>query len=64
MAKFCQFEKTTSDRKFFVNADEIIIVSYGEDNQTSTIELTGQRTIMIKGNVQETMASLKAAETS
>ncbi len=62
MAKFCQFEKTTSDRIFFVNADEIMMVSYGEDNDSTTIELTGQRSILIKGNVKETMVKIKSAE--
>lgn len=62
MAIFCQFEKTTSDRKFFVNADEIMMVSYGEDNDSATIELTGQRSIVIKGNVEETMKTIKSAQ--
>jgi uncharacterized protein YkuJ len=62
MAKFCQFEKTTSDRKFHVNANEIMMVSYGEDNDSTTLELTGQRSILIKGNVQATMDLIKAAE--
>lgn len=62
MAKFCEFEKTTSDRIFFVNSDEIMMVSYGEDNETATVELTGQRSLLIKGNVKETMAKIKAAE--
>jgi hypothetical protein len=62
MATFCQFEKTTSDRKFFVNADEIMMVSYGEDNESATIELTGQRSILIKGNVEETMKTIKSAQ--
>ncbi len=35
MARFCEFEKTTSGRIFFVNADEIMMVSYGEDNDTA-----------------------------
>ncbi len=61
MAKFCEFEKTTSDRKFFVNADEIMMVSYGEDNDSSTVELSGQRSLLIKGNVKDTMVKIKAA---
>ena len=62
MAKFCEFEKTTSDRIFFVNADEIMMVSYGEDNDSTTVELTGHRSMLIKGNVKETMTKIKAAE--
>ena len=62
MTKFCEFEKTTSDRKFFVNADEIMMVSYGEDNDSSTVELTGQRSLLIKGNVKDTMTRIKSAE--
>lgn len=61
MAKFCEFEKTTSDRKFFVNSEEIMMISYGEDNDSTTIELTGQRSLLIKGNVKETMVKIKAA---
>lgn len=61
MAKFCEFEKTTSDRKFYVNAEEILMVSYGEDNNTSTVELTGQRSIMVKGNVASSMAKINSA---
>ena len=62
MANFCEFEKTTSDRIFFVNADEIMMVSYGEDNDSTTVELTGQRSLLVKGNVKETMAKIKSAE--
>lgn len=60
MANFCEFEKTTSDRKFYVNADEIMMVSYGEDNDTSTVELTGQRSIMVKGSVAASMEKIKS----
>ncbi|KAG1702957.1 Cobalt-precorrin-5B C(1)-methyltransferase [Nymphon striatum] len=30
--------------------DEIMMVSYGEDNDTATVELSGQRSLLIKGN--------------
>lgn len=62
MAKFCEFEKTTSDRLIYVNSDEIMMVSYGEDNNSSTVELSGQRSFLIKGNVKETMVKIKSAE--
>jgi hypothetical protein len=39
-----------------------MMVSYGEDNNSSTIELSGQRSLLIKGNVKETMVKIKAAE--
>lgn len=61
MAKFCEFQKTTSDRIFFVNANDIMMVSYGEDNDSTTIELAGQRSLLIKGNVKETMAKIHNA---
>jgi|GEM_PF-2653891 len=60
MAKFIQVERTTSDRKIYVNVETITMISYGDDNDSSKVELTGERSFIIKGNVDETMAKISA----
>lgn len=60
MAKFIQVERTTSDRKLYVNIETITMVSYGDDNDSSKMELTGERSFIIKGNVDETMTKINA----
>lgn len=60
MSLFCEFQKTSSDRSIFINASQIILVSYGSSAETTTIELAGQRTFEIRGSVKETMAKLDA----
>jgi len=61
MAKFIAVERTTSDRKLYVNIDQITIVSYGDDNESAKVELVGERSFVVKGNVDETMAKINAA---
>ncbi len=58
MSNFCEFQKTTSDRSIFVNANQIIMVSYGSSGDTTTIELAGQRTFEVRGSVKDTMLKL------
>jgi len=58
MAKFIELERTTSDRKLYVNVETITMVSYGDDNDSAKVEMTGERSFMVKGDVQATMAKI------
>ncbi len=58
MAKFIAVERTTSDRKLYVNIETITMVSFGDDAESSKVELTGERSFVIKGSVDETMEKI------
>lgn len=60
MSIFCEFQKTSSDRNIYINANQIIMVSYGSSADTTTIELAGQRTFEVRGSVKDNMAKLDA----
>lgn len=60
MAKFIQVERTTSDRKIYINLESITMVSYGDDNESSKVEMVGDRSLIVKGNVDETMSKITA----
>ena len=62
MPVYLEFQKTLSERSIFINVIQIVIVSFGSSNDTTTIELAGQRTIEVRGSVKDTM--LKLADVS
>ncbi|MCB1439466.1 MAG: hypothetical protein H6888_10385 [Nitratireductor sp.] len=61
MARFCEFQRTSSERPIYINASRITLVSHGSSGDTTTIELEGQRSLEIKGSLAATMAVLEAA---
>ena len=58
MPVYLEFQKTTSARSIFVNVNQIVMVSYGSSSDTTTIEFVGQRTLEVRGSVQDTMLKL------
>jgi hypothetical protein len=58
MPVYFEFQKTSSERSIFINANQIVMVSYGSSNDTTTIELAGQRTFEVRGSVNDTMLKL------
>ena len=58
MPVYLEFQKTLSERSIFINVLQIMIVSFGSSNDTTTIELVGQRTIEVRGSIKDTMAKL------
>lgn len=59
MGIFCEFKKVTQDRSIFVNATQVIIISPGDAQGTSKIELAGQRTFDVHGTVEMTKEKLE-----
>lgn len=59
MSGYLEFQKTTSDRAVFINADQIVMVSFGSSKDTATIEFVGQRVLEVRGSVEEVMLKLK-----
>ena len=58
MPVYLEFQKTLSERSIFINVLQIVIVSFGSSNDTTTIELAGQRTIEVRGSIDDTMSKL------
>lgn len=58
MPVYFEFQKTTSERSIFINVNQIVMVSYGSSNDTTNIELAGQRTLEVRGSIKDTMLKL------
>lgn len=59
MSDYLEFQKTTSDRAVYINADQILMVSFGTSKDTTTIEFVGQRVLEVRGTVEEVLLKLK-----
>ncbi len=62
MSIFCEFQKSSSDRSVFINASQIVMISYGSSNTTTTLELAGQRSFEVRGSVADTMVIINASD--
>lgn len=61
MSAYIEFQKTTSDRPVYMNPAYIVMVSFGTSKDTTTLEFVGQRTLEVRGTVEEVMAKLNNA---
>ena len=61
MGIFCEFKKVTQDRNILINASQVIIISQGTAQGTTTIELAGQRTFDVHGTLETTKQALEQA---
>ena len=59
MGLFCEFKRVAQDRSILINQAQIIMVSHGDAQGTTKIELAGQRTLEVQGTVEMTKAKLE-----
>lgn len=59
MGWFCEFKRVSQDRSIFINAAQIIMISHGDVQGTTKIELAGQRTLEVEGTVEMTRVKLE-----
>ena len=62
MPTFYEFKKTTSDRSIYINSSYIVIVSPGSDLGTTTLELAGQRTFAVRGEIKNIMSVINGLD--
>ncbi|MDA4848866.1 hypothetical protein [Hoeflea poritis] len=58
MPVYLELQKTTSERSVFINVNHLVMVSYGSSKDTTTIEFVGQRTLEVRGSVEDIMSKL------